>query len=79
MSYLAFLPLNSQLTSLSLFTYSSFLSSFAQDKYKREYGSDAPELELDTAHYLSPPPKAGTNGHIDDEFESWWVLAMGAG
>lgn len=43
-----------------------------QSKYKQAFGSAAPEMELDTAHPLAPPPKPGKHTH-DDEFQSWWV------
>lgn len=42
--------------------------SAVQAKYKQAFGSAAPELELDTAHPLPPPPKVGTHTH-DDEFQ----------
>lgn len=41
----------------------------AQGKYKEAFGSAAPAMELDAAHPLPPPPKAGK--HTDeDEFQS---------
>lgn len=47
------------------------LSSW-QAKYKQEYGADAPAVELDTAHWLPPPPQPGkNNAHQEDEFASW--------
>lgn len=42
----------------------------AQAKYKAEYGADAPGVELDTAHWLPPPPGKGSNAHHEDEFAS---------
>ncbi|KAL4419923.1 hypothetical protein ABPG75_007021 [Micractinium tetrahymenae] len=41
----------------------------AQAKFKQEFGKPAPDMELDTAHPLPPPPRAGTHTH-DDEFQS---------
>ncbi|PRW33682.1 vacuolar ATP synthase subunit E [Chlorella sorokiniana] len=43
--------------------------SAAQSKYAAELGRPAPEVSLDTAHWLPPPPKEGKHTH-DDEFQS---------
>lgn len=40
----------------------------AQAAYKKAFGPSAPQVELDTSHYLPPAPKDGTQG--DDEFQS---------
>ena len=45
-------------------------ASLAQAKYAAELGRPAPEVSLDTAHWLPPPPKEGRHTH-DDEFQSW--------
>lgn len=43
----------------------------AQAKYSSELGRPAPEVSLDTAHWLPPPPKEGRTHTHDDEFQSW--------
>eukprot|EP00887_Chlorella_sp_A99_P000137 scaffold16.g137.t1 len=49
----------------------------AKAKYTQEFGGEAPALELDTAHWLPPPP---TNGnHNADEFQSRRAAAEGTG
>ncbi len=42
-----------------------------QAKYSSELGRPAPEVSLDTAHWLPPPPKEGRTHTHDDEFQSW--------